>query len=264
MTRRRRTRRSEPRPLAAEDGVPERRLQRERLVDLTAAVDALVPGRKRLGDRRGRPQDVDHDSDPELAASAGVKATWTRIPLLRYLRGRRGDQAVLLQASRPGDPRLLLRVRAAHLHRLHGLRAGRNPLSGSRGEGAGRGAHDEGRAAGGLRGDGRARDEGIDRRQRPCVPRQSGAGLEHQPGLRIAVREVGLVRASLSRTASGTASSPRPSCTPASSTSASTCSSSGTSAHPSSRRSGEAVFSRSTSCPASQDRQEPSSSLRTR
>ena len=50
-------------PLAAEDRVPERLLERERLVDLTAAVDPLVPRRERLRDGRGRAQDVDHDSD---------------------------------------------------------------------------------------------------------------------------------------------------------------------------------------------------------
>src|SRR5215203_7572268 len=102
----------------------------------------------------------------ELAASAGVKATWTRIPPLRYLGGSRGDQAVLLQASWAGDPRLLLGVRTAHLHRLHGLCTGRDSLPGAcwaRTRGL---AGHHRREARRLRGDGRTRDQDPDRAQR--------------------------------------------------------------------------------------------------
>src|SRR5215208_7976367 len=130
----------------------------------------------------------------ELAASAGVKATWTRIPPLRYLRGRRGDQAVLLQASWAGDPRLLLGVRAAHLHRLHGLRAGRDPLPGARRARTGSLAGDHGDEARRLRGDGRARDQGPDRAQRARLPGQPRPGIEPRADLGLAVREGSAVR----------------------------------------------------------------------
>src|SRR5262249_61728314 len=50
-------------PLAPEERVGQRGAQRACLVDLGAAEDAFVPGRQRLRDRRGRPQDVDDDAD---------------------------------------------------------------------------------------------------------------------------------------------------------------------------------------------------------
>ena len=130
----------------------------------------------------------------ELSASAGVKATWTRIPALRYLGGRRGDQAVLLQAPRAGDARVLLGVRAAHLHRLHGLRAGRDSLPGPCREGTGAFSGDFGREARRLRGNGRARDQGPDRAQRARVPDQPRPGIEPRPDLGPAVREGRAVR----------------------------------------------------------------------
>ncbi len=80
------------------------------------------------------------------AASAGVKATWTRISPLRYPRGHGGEEDVLLPAPGPRDGRLVLRVRARHLPRLHGLRAGRDPLPRPRGRRAGNGPRHDGRA----------------------------------------------------------------------------------------------------------------------
>ena len=48
-------------PLAADDARRDLRAQRLCLLDLGHAEDALVAGGERLGDRRGGPQDVDHD-----------------------------------------------------------------------------------------------------------------------------------------------------------------------------------------------------------
>src|SRR6185436_8048955 len=62
--------------------------------------------------------------------SAGVKATSTRTGRepTRRLRLRRARVAQVLPPSGPRDGRLVLRVRARNLPRLHGLRAGWDPL----------------------------------------------------------------------------------------------------------------------------------------
>src|SRR5215510_6498033 len=130
-----------------------------------------------------------------VAASPGVKATWTRISALRYLRGHRADQDVLLPAPEPGDRRVLLGMRAWNLSRLHGLRAGRDPLPRPRGPCAGQRATDDpGRATPLLRGPGRARDQDPDRDQRRRLPDQPRAGLVARTGAGKPVREGGVVR----------------------------------------------------------------------
>src|SRR4029453_9294370 len=53
-------------PPPAEEPLPQLLPQRPSPLDLTAAVDALVAARECLGDRRRRPQGVDHDRDRRL------------------------------------------------------------------------------------------------------------------------------------------------------------------------------------------------------
>ena len=89
---------------------PQLLLQRERLLDLGAAVDALVARRQRLGDRRGRAQDVHDDADRSARRLRRRKRDVDAHPATTLPPWRRGDD-VLLPAPEPGDRRLLLRVR---------------------------------------------------------------------------------------------------------------------------------------------------------
>src|SRR4249919_993506 len=79
-----------------------------------------------------------------LAASAGVKATWTRTDESYRRSGAtlRGhvDAHALLPPPEPRDLRLLLRVRPPDLHGVHDAGAGRPALPGPLGQAPGVGA----------------------------------------------------------------------------------------------------------------------------
>ena len=156
--------------LAADDRlVAELGAQRACLVDLRATENTLVARRQRLCDRRCRPDDVDDDADVrgdllrgrerDIDPHADTLAAWTR-------------PATCYRHPGPRNRPLVLRMRAAHLLRVHDAGARRAALPRPLGEAAGR-----------QEGDERGEPDACGRRLTPHERRHAGADRDQRRGL---------------------------------------------------------------------------------